>query len=538
MQLTNTFLLFAGTGKTSTLVEAIAQIVKLQPSAKILVTANSNTACDEIGERLLQFIPRYKLYRLYSPSFDISFSDRYKRIHPLMKPISNMKRDNNQYPTYEEFYSYSVVISTLVNSGRLITANIKSNHFDYIVIDECASTIEPISIIPLVMLGASAGSINAQIVLAGDHKQLQGIVHSYFDEKHGFGISLMERVMMLKQYEFPFDARYVTQLTENFRSHEAILRFSNYRFYHSVLEAKQKKEIADFAIGWERLPNKNFPLIFHSILNPSEMDGTSLFNNEEIHVVATYVNRLLQDGINDKKVHAIDIGIICPYGAQRKRLEQRFKYVSDLEVGTVDAFQGREKLIIIMSTVRSKTPTVGFLKNEKRLNVALTRAKALLIVVGNGETLQMNKLWYKFLNYCFQNGAMVGEKFMLRYRKEGTATGVQKPHPMFHVPKVPLVVPQINSDSEELENGGIESDSDEEIYDSNDESDSDVSWTCEDHRMKARTAKLGKWKGDDNSDSVDCSSDELTYEFNRMSLTHKSQQDLNNNLKDTTTEIF
>jgi helicase MOV-10 len=511
----------AGTGKTSTLVEAIAQIVKLQPTARILVTANSNAACDEIGERLLKFVPRYKMYRLYSPSFDISFPDRHMRLSSDLKPISNIKGEFNEYPSYEELYSYNVVISTLVNCGRLITASVVQSHFNYIFIDECASTVEPISIIPIALLGTSKGCINAQVILAGDHKQLQGMVHAYFNEKQGFGISLMERVMMLEKYQFPFNPRYVTQLTDNFRSHWAILRFSNFHFYHSVLQAKQVKEIADFAIGWNRLPNKCFPLIFHSILAASEMDGTSLFNLEEVHVVGCYVQTLLKNGISGKEVTAADIGIICPYGAQRKRLQEKFKDIEGLEIGTVDAFQGREKLIVIMSTVRSQTETVGFLKNEKRLNVALTRAKALLIVVGNGETLQQNKLWYKFLNYCYQNGALVGERFMLRYRKAGSEKKVEKPHPMFQMPTVAAnrrtYFPILRSEAKKVEvektkidppevlnhehdfktedNENEEEDIDSEsdwISDWSSASDSDVSWTHEDFRMKARTSKLKK----------------------------------------------
>lgn len=521
-----------GTGKTSTLVEAIAQIVKLKPDAKILVTANSNAACDEIGERLLKFVPRYKMYRLYSSSFDQRFPERFKQIHPLLKPISNVKFDLNKSPSYEEFYSYTVVISTLVNCGRIVSANIRSDHFDYIFIDECASTIEPMSIIPIALLGASCGRINAQVVLAGDHKQLQGLVHSYFNEKNGFGISLMERVMMLGKYQFPYDPHYVTQLTDNFRSHWAILRFSNLRFYHSVLEAKQTPEIANFAIDWDLLPNKNFPLIFHSILAPSEMDGTSLFNNEEVHVVASYVNSLLKEGISGQKVEAADIGIICPYGAQRKKLQNRFNRVNGLEIGTVDSFQGREKLIIVLSTVRSQTPTIGFLKNEKRLNVALTRAKALLIVVGNGETLQLNKMWYKFLNFCFQNNAMVGEKFMLRYRKSTPSENkIKKPHPMFQLPKVPLMLQdfiewrlkqkanKVNLINDNSTDDGID---DHWVSDS-DASDSDVSWTHEDFRLKAKTSKYNQ-KAKDVAAADQQTANKITYEASVEELTTKVKQ--------------
>ena len=394
-----------GTGKTATIVEAIAQIVKLRLKAKILVTANSNSACDEIGERLLKFIPSYKMYRLYAPSFDNSFQVRRMHLNAAMKPISNIKTGVNVYPSYEEFNSYSVVISTLVNCGRIISAGVLSSHFDYIFIDECASTIEPISIIPIVSFGAAYRRMTAQVVLAGDHKQLQGVVHSDFNEKHGFGVSLMERVMMLEKYKFPYDPKYVTQLTDNYRSHPAILHFSNQQFYRSKLRACQSEGIANFAIGWSLLPNKKFPLIFHSVKGESKVDGTSLFNLKEIEIVEFYVKTLL----SNKNVEPKDIGIICHYVAQQKKLKAKFKFTDELEIGTVDAYQGREKLIIIISTVRSQTKTVGFLKNEKRLNVALTRAKALLIVIGNYETLSKDKMWSKFLDYCQKHNAIVGE---------------------------------------------------------------------------------------------------------------------------------
>ena len=489
-----------GTGKTSTLVEAVAQIVKLQPGAHILITANSNSACDEIGERLLNFVPRYKMYRLYSPSFDNRMPERYARIHPLLKPISNIKNLMHKNPTYEELYNYKVVIATLVTCGRLITANIDPAHFDYIIIDECASTMEPHSIIPIIGLGAQNSQINASIVLAGDHMQLGPIIHSHFNEVHGLGMSFMERIMMLKKYQkFPFDSNFVTQLTENYRSHFAILRFSNVQFYHSALTAKQTPDIANFACGWEMLPNKEFPLIFHSILDPSETEGTSLYNLQEIMVVTSYIEVLLEVGINGKAVHQSDIAIICPYSAQRRRLQDAFKIYPDIEIGTVDYYQGREKKIIIFSTVRSKTWSIGFLKNEKRMNVALTRAKSLLIVVGNAETLQKNKLWYKFINMCHKKNALVGENFMLKYRKlndesttyfpeiqqeEQEAQGVVN-----GAPKIVNEEAQKIVDLEVKEKKLKKVDSKEEA-DSTDGADSDVSWTHEDFRMKNKTAKI------------------------------------------------
>lgn len=137
-------------------------------------------------------------------------------------------------------------------------------------------------------LGAELDKINATIVLVGDHKQLGPLIKSPFNDRLGLSCSLMERMMLtIPIYqEYPYNSQFVTQLVENYRSHESILHFSNVQFYHRELVAKQTPEIANFACGWKFLPNKDFPVLFHSILKPSEMLETSLFNDEEIQVVA------------------------------------------------------------------------------------------------------------------------------------------------------------------------------------------------------------------------------------------------------------
>lgn len=136
------------------------------------------------------------------------------------------------------------------------------------------------------------------------------------------------------------------------------------------------------------------------------MSGTSLTNTGDISIVKKYVFAMLNKGINGNKVLSKDIGIISPYAAQRELLKQVFPFI---EIGTVEYFQGREKLVIIVTAVRSQTDTIGFLKNEKRLNVALTRAKALMIVVGNPETLGKNVFWRKFIASCIEMKAKVGK---------------------------------------------------------------------------------------------------------------------------------
>lgn len=134
-----------------------------------------------------------------------------------------------------------------------------------------------------------------------------------------------------------------------------------------------------------------------------------------------YVRNLLGRKLKNNVVTQKYIGIITPFAEQRKRImrELGFRKYNDIEVGTVEYFQGQEKEIIILSTVRNKVfnhgdkDHLGFLSSEKRFNVALTRAKALLIVVGNPTVLQIDKHWNYFLNFCVRNDAYKGMDFKL-----------------------------------------------------------------------------------------------------------------------------
>lgn len=367
-----------------------------------------------------------KVLRLYSPSFD----QKPERIDKKLEPISNFR---NRYlcackkrscpelqpcddPTYEEFHTARVIVATLVSCGRIVSSGIKQTHFDYIFIDEAASDSEAYTLIPISGLGASLNSINAQIVLSGDHKQLGAIVVDKFCRRMGMERSMMERMMYTNRNygkrDQNYDSTYVTLLVQNYRSHSAILQFSNENFYDSMLVAKCPSEIANFACGSDLLfKNKDFPILFHTTRTPSQEVGTSLKNDGEINILSWYVEFLLKVGLGrGKEVYEEDIGIISPYRAQRDRLNEQFEELyPKVEIGTVDSFQGREKKIIILTTVRSNTRHVGFLRNEKRLNVAITRAKSLLIIIGNSSTLQKCVIWNKFIAYCHENRALAGD---------------------------------------------------------------------------------------------------------------------------------
>lgn len=214
----------------------------------------------------------------------------------------------------------------------------------------------------------------------------------------------MERIMTKRRYQMnkvdkSYDNDFVTQLLDNFRSHPAILQFSNVLFYDSKLRAKVAEPERSFGTRWCRVDNRHFPVLFHCVTSPSQIirGGTSSYNVGEVKKVSFYVKQLLQFGIDGKEVDEKDIGIVTPYNAQLNKIREELWYLKDVEIGTAEYYQGREKKIIIMSTVKSRGH-VGFLKSEKRLNVCLTRAKSLLIVVGNAHTLKVkNEILNSFI---------------------------------------------------------------------------------------------------------------------------------------------
>lgn len=249
-------------------------------------------------------------------------------------------------PTYEEFYTSRVVIATLVSCGRIVSAGVKSNHFDYIFIDEAASESEIYTMIPISGLGSSLKGVTAQIVVSGDHCQLGPIVRERFCRMLGMEKSWMERLMQSNpkyQRSPKYNHQFVTQLVKNYRSHPAILEFSNKNFYDSQLEAKCPRDIAKFACGWDfLLHNKEFPLIFHTSRTPSSEVGLSLKNEGEIRLLENYIRVLIVHGIKGQKVEESDIGVISPYRAQRDRIIEDFQSeFPRIEIGTVDSFQVR-----------------------------------------------------------------------------------------------------------------------------------------------------------------------------------------------------
>ncbi|XP_023709767.1 putative helicase MOV-10 isoform X2 [Cryptotermes secundus] len=422
-----------GTGKTVTVVEAITQLYHLnKPKVHLLVCAPSNSAANEVTKRLLiscqGHIPDSDIFRLYAATYN------FKEIPQKLKKCCNYDGEFF-YPSKEKIMQYAVVVVTVASAARLVTGGIPAGHFSHLFIDECGQAAEPETLIPVAGLFTSNKEkfrLFGQLVLVGDPKQLGPLLRSTVAIKLGLGTSLLERLMnqcdLYKKDENykHYNPAVLTKLVQNFRSHKKILTVPNSMFYENELEARGDPSLTSLVCNWEGLPKKGFPLIFHGVKGKDqrEANSPSYFNIQEIEVIKKYIERLLTDRFSGRKLSPEHIGIITPYRKQVQKIRKMLDKckLNDITVGSVEDFQGQERLVIIISTVRSTMALLqedykfhlGFLKNPKRFNVALTRSKALLITVGDPDILQCDVHWREFILFCKNNGGYTGVPLKLR----------------------------------------------------------------------------------------------------------------------------
>ncbi|XP_068774257.1 helicase MOV-10 [Struthio camelus] len=425
-----------GTGKTVTIVEAIKQVWTCLKDSRILACAPSNSAADLLCQRLLKDIPARHVYRI------MASSRNYQEVPADIRPCCNW--DGNRqcyvYPSRTRLAQHRILVTTLVTAGRLASANFPPGHFTHVFIDECGHAAEPESVVAvagiLAAMDPDTNPSGGQLVLAGDPQQLGPVLRSPLATEHGLGTSLLERLMrhnpLYAKASGGYDPCFVTKLLWNYRSHAAILKVPNELFYESELKAcgSHQHDARGLYCAWQELPRKGFPIIFHGVSGEDKREARSpsFFNTAEIEVLLGYLKKLLQSRGKGgcPTASPADIGVISPY---RKQVEKIRKAVTSLDpdlrklpdigllkVGSVEEFQGQERRVVLISTVRScseylrldETFKLGFLKNPKRLNVAITRAKALLIVVGNPAVLSKDHHWRRFLAYCKEEGGYAG----------------------------------------------------------------------------------------------------------------------------------
>ncbi|PFH46786.1 hypothetical protein AMATHDRAFT_50790 [Amanita thiersii Skay4041] len=402
-----------GTGKTSTIVEAMLQVLFSNPEARILACAPSNSAADLLVTKLSSTLSKETLFRFNAPSrprtavpddvLEYSYvrDDPRFEIWPFGVPMTRIKR-------------FRVVASTCVSASFAAGIGMPRGHFTHIFIDEAGQATEPETLLSV----KTIADPNTNIILAGDPKQLGPIIRSPIARELGLQLSYLERLMNRDAYdteEYLGDT--VVKLLQNYRSHPAILEFPNEEFYGGELEVCAEPKKRDRYIGCPVLPNPNFPIVFHTVHGQDDREASSpsFFNIDETSQIKHYVDLLRfsrQFRTNDH-----DIGIITPYHAQVLKIRTRLKgYADEIKVGSIEEFQGQERPVIMISTVRSsKEPieydlrhTLGFVANPRRFNVAITRTQALLIIVGDPQVLSIDPMWRSFLNYIYNNRGWKG----------------------------------------------------------------------------------------------------------------------------------
>ena len=458
-----------GTGKTTTIVEVILQLVKL--GNKILVVAPSNIAVDNIGEKLIQYKSKlsgknsninlnFDLCRIGHPArllpsvisncldTKVENSDNTQFVKKVKREMDKIKRElqkidyrekekkfqlkqelkdkredikgSYKNTVFDIYRKANIILSTCISSGEnyLSMAISKDNPFDYIIIDECAQGTEGLCWVPILQ--------GKKAILAGDHLQLPPTIKSK-NAEYVLSYTLFDRMIST------YGDKVTRLLNTQYRMNEKIMKFSSQELYEDKLIAddtvknhtlkdliseryKNDKNILEEINSYDDFGIFDKPLV---LLNTSGLEFFETKDPETLssfNVGETDLCKRMVDYLKDKlKAENKDIGIITPYSAQVSNLSHKITQdeYRGLEISTVDGFQGREKEIIILSLVRSNQKNqVGFLSDKRRLNVAITRPRRMLIVIGDIDTItngneKENSFLKNFGEYCNENATNV-----------------------------------------------------------------------------------------------------------------------------------
>ncbi|XWS56247.1 hypothetical protein CRYUN_Cryun09bG0069600 [Craigia yunnanensis] len=372
-----------GTGKTTTVVEIILQEVK--QGSKILACAASNIAVDNIVERLAPH--RYTGPISYSSSLLqalngklLKTKDRNTRrdIQKELRTLSKEEHKRQQLAVTDVIKDADVILTTLTDAS---SRKLDNTTFDLVIIDEAAQALEIACWIALLK--------GSRCVLAGDHLQLPPTIQSVEAERRGLGRTLFERLADL------YGDEVMSMLTVHYRMHELIMNWSSKELYNRKIKA-HPSVAAHMLFDLENVKRSSSTeptLLLIDIAGEGWEEST--LNEGEAEVAISQAKRLVQTG-----VHASDIGIITPYAAQvvlLKMLKSNEDKLKDMEISTVDGFQGREKEAIIISVV-------GFLSDHRRMNVAVTRARRQCCLVCDTETVTSDGFLKQLVEYFEEHG--------------------------------------------------------------------------------------------------------------------------------------
>ncbi|XP_031725950.1 DNA-binding protein SMUBP-2 [Anarrhichthys ocellatus] len=418
-----------GTGKTTTVVEIILQAVK--QGQKVLCCTPSNVAVDNLVERLARC--KAKVLRLGHParllesiqkhSLDaiLAQSDNANIIADIRKDIDkafigmkkmrekgervNFKREIGELRKELKSREATAIAQILKRADVVLSTNtgaggegplkyLPAEHFDWVVIDECAQALESSCWIALLRA--------RKCVLAGDYKQLPPTIKSQRAASKGLSLSLMERLIQM------YGDSVVRMLTVQYRMHSAIMNWASKEMYqgrltaHSSVEGHLLKDLP----GVTCVEETSTPLLLIDTAGCglSEMEVTdeqSKGNQGEVDIVELHIKALTGAGVKAK-----DIAVIAPYNLQVHLLRQKLSARHpELEIKSVDGFQGREKEAVVLSLVRSnRKGGVGFLAEDRRINVAVTRARRHVAVVCDTQTVQSHAFLKSLINHMTEFG--------------------------------------------------------------------------------------------------------------------------------------
>lgn len=425
-----------GTGKTTTLVQAIR--LTLQTEKQVLVCAPTNSAVDLLTEKLTELglnvlrlgHPARISEELQQSSLDgkMSSSAYYKDVKNLRKNAEEYfkmagkykrafgKEDAQQRAAFyaearncikEARVLEDYIVDELFNTAQVICCTpVTSTHkgltrkkFNTLFFDEASQALEPMIWIPLLKC--------KRLILAGDHFQLPPVVKSVEAKRGGLGDTVLDKCIVLNQS--------TVLLNRQYRMSAAIMGFSNAYFYNNEL-------IADESVISQLLVNdensylgKSVEFIdtagcgFDEIQN---LETLSYYNPSEAQIVLKHLRELIENYERESAYSEIEIGIISPYKEQREWLIDNLDVdasilskIKSIQIKTIDGFQGEERDVIYISLVRSNSKQeIGFLSDLRRMNVAITRAKKKLVVIGDSATIGANPFYQSFLEYCETHG--------------------------------------------------------------------------------------------------------------------------------------
>ncbi len=427
-----------GTGKTTTLVQAIR--ICLQTEKQVLVCAPTNTAVDLLTEKLLEAglnVLRMGHPARISEELIKTSVDGQIQTHKNFHEIKNLRKTAEEYfkmaGKYKRVFgkeeaqqraAYYNEAKTCLKDARLIedyilddlfnTAQIicctpvttsskflSKRKFKTLFFDEASQALEPMVWIPLLKC--------ERIILAGDHHQLPPVVKNIQAQKEGLGLTLLDKCIETKEA--------VSLLNKQYRMNTPIMKFSNQYFYNNELIADDS--VKDYLLindsnDEETFYNKAIEFIDTAGcgLDESQHPETlSSYNVGEAKLLLNHLEQLITWYTNQQVDVKLSIGIISPYKEQVNWLKDELKsyelnqtLIEELRVNTIDGFQGQECDVIYISLVRSNTEQIiGFLSDLRRMNVAITRAKKKLVIIGDSATLSSNKFYEAFVMYCEEN---------------------------------------------------------------------------------------------------------------------------------------